>query len=192
MNLIENLNPEESLIAYLLRRYYWNCKNSELTNTADIHYLFHHPYTKRLKDFGKELRRYINDGLITEENIDEMYETVVEKIKKKSIEQLNDKYTLYRGVLLPQNQKIYKQMYIYESWTDNLSIATQFSSNFIKLKSGLQGVVLKKEILKEQILTTYFFNEFWKILDESDQNQHEYIVYDLKEFELNEKNCIKY
>lgn len=79
-----------------------------------------------------------------------------------------------------------------ESWTDNLSIATQFSSNFIKLKSGLQGVVLKKEILKEQILTTYFFNEFWKILDESDQNQHEYIVYDLKEFELNEKNCIKY
>ena len=79
-----------------------------------------------------------------------------------------------------------------ESWTDNLSIVTQFSSNFIKLKSGLQGVVLKKEILKEQILTTYFFNEFWKILDESDQNQHEYIVYDLKEFELNEKNCIKY
>lgn len=163
-----------------------------MTNTADIHYLFHHPYTKRLKDFGKELRRYINDGLITEENIDKMCEIVVKKIKKKSIELLNDKYTLYRGVLLPQNQKTYKQMYVYESWTDDLSIATQFSSNFIKLKSGLQGVVLKKDILKEQILTTYFLNEYWKILDESDQTQQEYIVYNLKEFELNEKNCIKY
>lgn len=188
---MKNLNPEESLIAYLLRCYYWDCKKSELTNTADIHYLFQHPYTKRLKYFGKELQRYINDGLITDENIDKMYINVIKKMKKKSIEKLNDKYTLYRGILLPQNQNIYKPMCSYESWTDNLSIATQFSMNFIKLKSGLQGVVLKKDILKEQILTTYFLNEFWKILDQSDQNQQEYLVYNLNSFKLDETNCIK-
>ena len=132
---MKSLNPEETLISYLLKQYYWDCKKCELTNTADIHYLFQHPYTKRLKQFGKELKKCINEGLITEENIDKMYIKVVENMKKESIEKLNDTYTLYRGVLLPRNQKIYKLISPYESWTDNLSTAIQFSSHFFKFKS---------------------------------------------------------
>ena len=195
---MKEMDFEEALTAYLLRRYYWDCQKSEITGTANFDYLLNHPYSKLWKQFGTELRQFYNqsmknfkDGYMMEKTPEEMCNQILEKIREKTKEKLEkDTYTLYRGVVLPKGQKIYTPRCTYESWTDDLNVAISFSFHFHEFKSSKeQGIVLKKEIPKEQILTTYFLNDFWEIME--DDNQHEFIIHDLQTFELTEETCLK-
>lgn len=97
---------------------------------------------------------------------------------------------MYRGVLLPQNHEIYTPNN-FESWTEDLNVAENFAFHYLKTKTWKQGVVLKRKINKENIFTTYFLNDYWKILDKNDWNQKEYIVCNLQPFQLTKDNCLK-